>query len=383
MWWKELKRYLWLFVLGAILIAVYKTFDNFGYILEWGKTLLSLLTPFIVGGCIAYVLYIPCRKIEILCQKTKFHFLQKHRRGIAVISIYLIFFAVVTVILFSVVPALTKSISDFVSQLPSLFNNIVGWMDSLELHGVNNDSIRRFLEQNLFSPDKLLKNFTFDNVNRYAKSVMTIGSAFFDAFMGIIISIYILFDRHDLKNGFLRIYRTFGPKKNRSIISFYFRKINEFIHLYISCQLLDALIVFGLSFVVLALLRTKYALLLAFIMGSFNLIPYFGAIVATILSALITAFTKDFTSGLIVAAAMIVLQQIDSNFIQPKLVEGSLDLSPIWVIFAVVVGGGLFGVLGIFLAVPTFALLKIIILDVLDRREKKASQTPPSTPKKA
>ena len=244
-------------------------------------------------------------------------------------------------------------------------------MDSRELHGVNNDSIRRFLEQNLFSPDKLLKNFTFDNVNRYAKSVMTIGSAFFDAFMGIIISIYILFDRHDLKNGFLRIYRTFGPKKNRSIISFYSRKINEFIHLYISCQLLDALIVFGLSFVVLALLRTKYALLLAFIMGSFNLIPYFGAIVATILSALITAFTKDFTSGLIVAAAMIVLQQIDSNFIQPKLVEGSLDLSPIWVIFAVVVGGGLFGVLGIFLAVPIFALLKIIILDVLDRQEQK------------
>lgn len=373
MWWKELKRYLWLFILGAILIAVYKTFDNLGYILDWAKALLGLLTPFIVGGCIAYLLYIPCRKIETLCLKTKFPFLRKHRRGIAVISIYLVFFAAVTILLFSVVPALTKSISDFIAQLPALFNNAVNRLSSLNLHGINNESVLRFLEENLLSPDKWLKNFTLDNVNRYAKSVMTVGHAFFDTFMGIIISIYILFDRHNLKNISLRIYHSFIPKKHQGILGFYARKINEFIHLYISCQLLDALIVFGLSFVVLSMLRTRYALLLAFIMGSFNLIPYFGAIVATILSALITAFTKDFTAGLIVAAAMIVLQQIDSNFIQPRLVSDTLNLAPFWVIFAIVVGGGLFGILGIFLSVPLFALLRIIILDVLDRREKKPS----------
>ncbi len=375
MWWKELKRYLWLFVLGVTLIVVYKTFDNFGHILTWGKTILSLLTPFIVGGCIAYILYIPCRKVEELCLKTKISFLHKHRRGIAITSIYLIFFAAITLLLFALIPALAKSISDFIYQLPTLFNNVINWVSSLELEGVSNDSILRFLDEKFFSPDKLLKSFTFDNVNRYAKSVMSVGYAFFDAFMGIIISIYLLFDRHNLKNVFLRIYRSFAPQKHRGAISFYIRKINEFIHLYLSCQILDAVIVFFLSLIVLALLRVKYALLLAFIMGSFNLIPYFGAIVATILSALITAFTKDFTSGLIVAAAMVILQQIDSNFIQPRLVSDSLHLAPFWVIFAVIVGGGLFGVLGIFLAVPSFALLRIIILEALDHREQKKAKT--------
>ncbi|MBO5364957.1 MAG: AI-2E family transporter [Clostridia bacterium] len=371
MWLKELKRYLGIFLLGAALIVVYKTFDNFGAVLDWGKMLLDLLTPFIIGGCIAYVLCIPCRKLEGLCLKTKSTFLHKYRRGIAIASIYLIFFAAITLLLFAVVPALTRSISDFITQLPSLLNNFFGWLNSLGIYGLSSDSVLKFLNEQFLSFDKLLGSFTADNVNRYAKGVMSVGTAFFNAFMGIIISIYLLIDRHNLKKSFHRFFHSFGSEKYRNTVSFYAGKINEFIHLYISCQLLDALIVFGLSFVVLALLRVKYSLLLAFIMGSFNLIPYFGAIVATILAAVITAFTKDFTAGLIVAAAMIVLQQIDSNFIQPKLVSGSLHLAPFWVIFAIVIGGGLFGILGIFLAVPVFALLRIIILDVLDRREKK------------
>ncbi len=371
MWLKELKRYLGLFILGAALIVVYKTFDNFGAILGWGKTVLALLTPFVIGGCIAYVLYLPCRKIEGICLKTKSAFLRKYRRGIAITAIYLIFFAAITLLLFSVVPALAKSISDFIAQLPTLLTNFFGWLNSLGIYGLSSDSVLKFLNEHVLSMDKLLGSFTPDNVNKYAKGVMSVGTAFFDAFMGIIISIYILVDRQNLKEGFLRLYQTYGSKKYQSTIRYYVGEINKFIRAYISCQLLDALIVFVLSFIILALLRVKYALLLAVIMGSFNLIPYFGAIVATVLSAIITAFTKDFTSGLIVAAAMIVLQQIDSNFIQPKLVEDSLDLSPIWVILAVVLGGGLFGILGIFLAVPIFALIHDTVKKAVERKEQK------------
>ncbi len=365
MWWKELKRYLGIFLLGAALIVVYKTFDNFGAILDWGKTLLGLLTPFVIGGCIAYVLCIPCRKIEELCMKTKSPFLQTHRQGIAIAAIYLIFFLAVILLLFAIVPALTRSISDFINQLPSLLSNFFGWLNSLGIRGLSSDSVLEFLNDQFLSLDKLLGNFTPDNMNRYAKGVMSIGTAFFDAFMGIIISIYLLIDRRKLKLQFLRLLRLCGWEKCRHSLS----SINRFIRDYISCQLLDALIVFALSFIVLALLRVKYSLLLAVIMGSFNLIPYFGAIVATILTAVITAFTKDMTAGLIVAAAMIVLQQIDSNFIQPKLVENSLHLPPVFVILAVVLGSGFFGVLGIFLAVPLVAFLYETIRTAVAERE--------------
>ncbi len=371
MWWKELKKYLGLFVLGVLLIAVYKTFDNFGYVIDWGKNLLALLTPFVIGGCIAYVLYIPCRKIEALCQKTKVAFLEKHQCGIAIAAIYLIFFAAVTLLLFAVVPALVRSIKEFIEQLPVLIQGLFDWLNSFGIYEFNSNSLVRFLNENLLSADKLLSGFTFDHVNRYAKGVMSVGTALFNAFMGIIISVYILIDRHNLKESFARFFRAYGSPKYRSTVVWYGRKINEFIHLYISCQLVDAVVVFVLSFLVLAVLRVKYAILLALIMGSFNLIPYFGAITATVLAAMITAFTKDFTAGLIVAASMIVLQQLDANFIQPRLLSGSLNVQPFWVILGIILGGGLFGVLGIFLAVPMFALLRIILLDVLERRERK------------
>ena len=366
MWWKELKRYLGIFLLGAALIAVYKTFDNFGAILSFGKTLLDLLTPFVIGGCIAFVLCIPCNKIEELLYKTKFKFLKKNRGAIAIALIYLIFFAAITLLLFAIVPALAKSISDFITQLPTLLSNFFNWLNSLGIYGLSSDSVMKFLNEQILSFDKLLSNFTPDNMNRYAKGVMSIGTAFFDAFMGIIISIYLLIDRKKLKDHFLRILKVCGWEKLRSPLS----RINRFIRDYISCQLLDALIVFGLSFVVLALLRVKYSMLLALIMGSFNLIPYFGAIVATVLTAVVTAFTKDFTAGLIVAAAMIVLQQIDSNFIQPRLVANSLKLPPIFVILAILIGSSFLGVLGIFLAVPLFAFLYEITRKTVESKEK-------------
>ena len=107
--------------------------------------------------------------------------------------------------------------------------------------------------------------------------------------------------------------------------------------------------------------------------GLFNLIPYFGAITATVLAGLITAFTKNFTSGLIVVAVLIVLQQLDANFIQPKLLSGSLNVRPFWVIMGILIGGGLFGFIGIFLAVPLIAMLRIIALDILESRERKGA----------
>lgn len=369
MWWKELRRYLGIFLLGAVLIAVYKTFDNFGAILSFGKNFLDLLTPFVIGGCIAFVLCIPCNKIEELLDKTKSSFLKNHKKAIAITLIYLIFFAAITLLLFAIVPALARSISDLINQLPTLIERFFNWLNSLGIYGLSDESVLKFLNEQILSIDKLLSNFTPDNVNRYAKGVVSIGTAFFNTFMGIIISIYMLISRKTLKEQFLRILRVCGWEKLRNSL----HSISKFTRDYISCQILDALIVFGLSFVILLLLRVRYSLLLALIMGSFNLIPYFGAIVATILTAVVTAFTKDLTAGLIVACAMIILQQLDSNIIQPRLVYDSMKLPPLFVILAVIIGSSFFGILGIFLAVPLFAFLYDEIGKAVKKREARTA----------
>ena len=110
--------------------------------------------------------------------------------------------------------------------------------------------------------------------------------------------------------------------------------------------------------------------MLGFLIGLFNVIPYLGAIVAVLISSIITIFTGGVTQALIMLVAVIVLQQIDANIINPKILGTSLEISPILIIFSVTILGAYFGVLGMFLAVPIIAVLKVIIEDFIEYREQ-------------
>ncbi|MBR5152823.1 MAG: AI-2E family transporter [Clostridia bacterium] len=371
MWIKELRKYLGIFVIGAVLIAVYKTFDSFDKILDWIAWFSSVISPFVIGAFIAYILAIPCRKIEGWLNKSGVAFFKNHQRGIAVTAIYLIFFAVVALLLVALLPSLVKSIRQFMEQLPALIQGAVEWFNSLGFYTIDQRTIQALLNSDFFSLDRILVGFNFDNVNRYAKGVMNFGSSLFDLFIALIVSAYLLADRAVLKKGFEDVIHAFVPQKHSSRLGGYAATINEFIIKYISCQLVEAILVFVLSFLALTIMQIEYAPLLALMVGSFNLIPYFGAIVATTLTGLITVFTKSFPSALIAVAILIAIQQFDANFIQPKLLSNSLNIRPVWVIVGVVLGGAMFGILGIFLAVPVLALLKSILWEMIDSREKQ------------
>lgn len=371
MWFDEFKKYAGLFVLGVALIAVYKTFDNFGILLDGLKYIFSLLTPFFIGGITAYILYIPCKKLEALYRKTGIQFIDKHRRSLSVASIYIIFIAFIALILVAIIPSLIKSITEFTDQLPELVDGAISWFNSLGIYKLDGNAIENLFSRNLISIDKIIGGISFDSMNKYAKGVMSFGTAIFNAFIGIIISIYLLLDRASLRRTVIIFARRHMSKKYRRLLGRYCSKINSFVELYIYCLFIDAVIVFILSFLALSIMRVKYASLLALMLGSFNLIPYFGAITATVLSALITVFTKSFASGVAVAVVLTILQQVDANVIQPRLLSDSLNIKPVWVIFAIILGGGLFGVIGIIFAVPSFALIKIICTDIAELTENR------------
>ena len=119
----------------------------------------------------------------------------------------------------------------------------------------------------------------------------------------------------------------------------------------------------------MSIIGVSYAPLFALIVGLFNLIPYFGAIVATVVTGVITVFTGSFTQAIITVITLIVIQQLDANLIQPRLFADSLQVKPLYVILGITVGGGLFGMAGIFFAVPIIALIRSIILELMERRE--------------
>lgn len=365
---QELKKYLGLFLLAVAVIIVYKTFDNFGIILDFFAKVLHLLTPFFIGAAIAFVLRGLCRRMEILFCKTKVEFLRKHRRGAAVLSVYLIVFVAITLIMTAIIPQLVSSISKFIEQFPSILNSIVGWINSFGVYEINASGVQEFLSRDVFSISRLLNMFDPKNMDRYAKSVMSVGSSVVNIFLGIIISVYMLLERKHIKNGAARFAKLYIPDKIRKGITFYGKEVANFINRYIGCQILDACIVFILSLIVLSIMRMEYAGLMALMVGSFNLIPYFGAFVAVVISALITLVTNGFMSAVILVVVLIVLQQIDANIIQPRLVASSLSIKPLLVILGVLVGGGLFGILGMFIGVPMVALFKNIFEDVMEKK---------------
>lgn len=372
---QDLKKYLGVFILAAAVIIIYKTFDNLGEIFDSFGSFLNILMPFFIGAAIAFLLRIPCKRTEILFHKSKLTFLKKHRRGLAVLSVYILLIAAISLIMFAIIPQLVKSIKMFIDQLPSMSKSLVDWFNSLGIYPIDELSVQNLINSNLLSFDELLKILDFSNMNKYAQGVMNVGSSVVDIFLGIVISIYMLLERKGIRKALSKFSRLYIPEKVRKNISFYSRTVTDFIYRYISCQLLDAVIVFILCLIVLSIMRIEYAAVIALMVGTFNLIPYFGAFVACFIAALITLITSgSIIPALILVAVLIVIQQVDANLIQPRLVASTLSIKPLWVIFGVVLGGGLFGVIGMFLGVPIVALIRTIVIDAVN---KKASSIPP------
>ncbi len=363
----ELKKYFSLFIVAIAVIIVYKTFDNFGYIIDFIAKVFGLLTPFLIGGAIAFLLVPMCRKTEKLLKKTKVNFIRKYRRGFAVLIDYIIVIAVIVLIFVAIIPQLIASITKFAASAPSIVSQFTAWLNSLGIFdGV---SLQSLLESDFFSLNKLLEIFDVQNMNKYAKGVVSFGSAIFDIFFGIIISVYILIDRAKIKEGYLNFCQLYLPEKFRKNLYKYSNKVGDFITQYIGCQLLDACIVFILCLIALTIMGNEYAAVFALMVGSFNLIPYFGAIIAVAICAIITLISNGLMSALILVVVLIVIQQLDANILQPRIVANTMSIKPLLVILGVLLGGGLFGIIGFFIGVPIVALIKEIIDEVVGKKK--------------
>ncbi|MCX7714831.1 MAG: AI-2E family transporter [Clostridia bacterium] len=357
------------FVFLAALIAVYKIFDNLGNIRLFFHQLASVLKPFILGFVFSYLLSEPCRKLEKGVEKTKNVFLVKHKKQFSVALVYIVAVLLIAAALSFMLPAVSKNIVELWANIPYYFDSAVEYVKQLQEKGflLNLNLDEMTLDNSI---QKLLSSVDINSIGAYAQGVVGLTSGIINVFMGIIISIYMLLEKDSIKSVLKRVIYAFVPQKTADNFIEYSRKVNDIFSKFISCQLLDAVIVGTIASVLMSALRVKYALMLGAMIGLFNLIPYFGAIVASVLSMIITVFTGGIAKALWLGIFLIALQQVDGNIIGPKIMGSSLDISPLWIIFAVTVGGGFFGVLGLLVAVPVLAIVKIIFWDILEIKEE-------------
>ncbi len=362
----DFTKYFGVFVLAVLIIAVYKTFDSIGAIFSYIGTVLSVFAPIFVGFIIAFVLYPVCVKFESAFAKSKNNFICSHRRGISVIVIYILFIFVVGGFGSILFPAVVHSVSDFVNQLPSIIKNVQNFSKNINVADFN---LSKVFEQ--LSVSDVFGNFDFTNVKLYLGSVLNASKTVVNLLLSMVISMYVLLDRSALVQTVKRVVDVILPQKSRKVIMKYVNRTLSIMYKYIYCQVTDAMIVAVLASVVLAVMRVRYAPVLGIFIGIFNLIPYFGAIVSCAVTALLTVFTASLSKGIWVAVMLVVIQQVDANVIQPRLVKNALEIRPFWVLCGVTVGGGIFGVPGIILAVPAMALVKTVFEDYCDYCEHK------------
>ena len=371
---KKFSKWMYYFLLAVAIIIVYKFFDNFTAIGETIGNFFSVIKPFFAGALLAYLLYIPASRIEKKLIKSKRKFFKHKSRGLSVLITYILAIFVIILLVNVILPVVLESVMELVNNFQWYWNTAIEKLNTLPedsiLKSQQVEAVIKNVGEAIQNID-LKQYINTEKITGYVKSALGVASGIFNVFVSIVVSVYILLQRNQIIEFFEKLTMTIFDKKTCDKIEKYIDSTNKIFFKFISSQLIDAVIVGILVTIAMSIIGVKYSVLLGFMIGLFNIIPYFGAIIAVAISILITVITGGISKALIMAIVVIILQQIDSNIINPKIIGNSLEISPLLVIFAVTVGGAYFGVLGMFLAVPVVAVLKIVVNDWIEFKTKR------------
>ena len=369
---KNMSKWMYWFMLGVAIILVYKILDNFSAIGQAIGNFFNVITPFLSGLLLAYLLYIPASRIEKSFKRSKVF--KKRARGISVLLTYILAILLITLVINVILPVITDSIVELVGNFQGYWNSAIERLNALPEDSFLKSEVVTSTVKSVgeaIQGINLMEFLNPEKITTYVKSVLGVATGIFDVFVTVVVSVYILLQRGQIGKFFEKMGIAMFDEKTCNKIEGYMDRTNNIFYKFVSSQLLDAIIVGILVTIAMSIIGVKYAVLLGFMIGLFNIIPYFGAIIAVAISVIITIITGGLSQAIIMAVVVIILSQIDSNIINPRIIGNSLEISPLLVIFAVTVGGAYFGVLGMFLAVPVAAVLKIIINDYLDFKIKE------------
>lgn len=368
------KKYSWILLLGIAFIVFYKVFDSLYLVLDFVKTVASVLKSFIIGGVVAYLLYPICLFFEAKLGKSKLPFVRKKKLSLSVSITYFSFLLILIISLVYLIPVLAANLTDFVTKLPELANNIEKYYLSVS----QNKDILYLLDYFSESISTLLTNtissISFDPMS-YIKYTITSGynviSLLLSILMGLVICPYILFDRKHLLAYVDKFARLFISQKSVDFIHYYARKIHEIFSKFIVGKAIDSLIIGAIALIGFTLMGNRFAVLFALIVGVTNMIPYFGPFIGGIPVTIITFFAISPMAGVWCGLFIFALQQFDGLLLGPAILGDSLGISAFWIIFAITFFGHFLGVIGMFIGVPLIAVLRMIINDIYDYKTNK------------
>lgn len=354
-----------------ILIAIFSYWglNNFDKLLGVINTGYKVLEPFILGGVIAFVLNILVNKIEKYLNKWIKNRRFKLVRFISIILSLLIFILVIVFTAFLLIPELIENIQMLMGSVPGLIgdaqNSILNLLDKYP--DIQNEISKMFSESGNVST--IISNVLNYFITGAIGFIGSLVSSFITIFTAIIFAIYMLAQKEYLIRGTKKVLYSLLNKKRADKLVEIGTLANKTFSKFISGQCLEAIILGGLMFIAFTISGFPYALMLAVLTAITSLIPIFGALIAMVIGAILIGI-GDPVQAIIFVIVFQVVQQIEGNFIYPRVVGASVGLSPLWTLLAITVGGNLFGILGILLGLPVASVLYALIKELVNGRLK-------------
>ena len=364
-------------------ILFYLGLSNFNQVKAVAGQVAGLLSPFFVGIAIAYLLDGPARFFQAK--------LFRGRRGPAVAMAFVCALVLVGVLLGLVIPQVVQSLTTLASTLtagmPGYLAQLREWIQQLSTQfGLDPEELNKALAsytQLLSQASSLITTMLLPRLLNYS---VAIGSGLVTAITAIISALYMLLEKDKLLRQLRKvIYAALPPKRSHRVLAVC-SQANQVFSGFINGKLLDSLIIGIICFFGMTLLRMPLTVLISTVIGVTNVIPFFGPFIGAIPSIMILLIF-DPIKALEFAVFVLVLQQFDGNILGPKILGDSTGLSALWVLVAIIVGGGLFGFAGMVLGVPAFAVLYSLSSDwlalALRRRGVDENGDPLPPPEKA
>lgn len=369
-------------VLICILFTIFLLFvkDNFSVVWNAICLVASIMTPFVIGFLFAYILNFPYKFFynkAFKFLKGKKPFLENMRKPLAIICTYASVVAVLGFLIAILVPQIADNIASLVERVPAYIDSIYKWLASMaewlnHNYNANIDIDASFAQlgqeiiKNLNGATiaNISKNFLFDTL---MPMITNTTAGIYNFVMGIVISVYFLSAKEMLCRQVKRMAVAFIPIK-------YLPKVYEVVDItdtkcgrFLVGDIIDAAFIGVLVFITMSIFQLPYAALIAVLIGVTNIIPFFGPFIGAIPSAIIL-FLESPWDMLIFIAIVFVIQQLDGNLFKPKIIGSQVGLSSFWVLFSVIVGGSLFGMVGFILGTPIYA----VIYTLVGKRAKNA-----------
>ena len=334
-------------------------------ILNWGKTmtalgrLIKILAPFIIGFFLAYLIKPLVALFKNLFNLVKRGSYMKVKKAAAVILSYIIIVGMIAIIIIYIAPQIRDSLKGIGHSVIRGYNYVSTHKEEMNamIPFINLGDFMEYIKNNLGS--RLLDQGEIVVPYVYEMS-SSIAAVFYNILMGLVISIYMILDGRNLINHLKRGVFAIVPKEKSESVWATMRECNHIFNGFLFGKAIDSLIIGIICLIAMSILKLPFALFMSLIVCITNMSPYFGPIIGAIPGVIIYLFISPKLS-LIFAIMILILQQFDGLYLGPKILGDLTGIKPLWVIFGITVGGAYFGFVGMFLGVPTVAVIMYLL----------------------